>query len=88
MEKGAAFIQRMREDAEFRQKVNACANGLDRLAFLKREGYDFAPFVEILNNLSSCQPAPDGSRQPGKSASHRQSGPNFWSRITQIFRSP
>jgi hypothetical protein len=88
METGAAFIKRMQEDAEFRQKVNACADGADRLAFLKNEGYDFTPFMQILDNLSSSQPTPDGSRQPGKSASHRQSGPNLWSRITQIFRSP
>ena len=27
METGVEFIQRMQEDAEFRRKVNACANG-------------------------------------------------------------
>jgi len=38
METGVAFLQRMQEDAEFRQRVNACANGVELLAFLKSEG--------------------------------------------------
>ena len=33
MKTGFEFIQRIQEDAEFRQKVNACPNGLARLAF-------------------------------------------------------
>jgi len=88
MDTGVSFLQRMQDDAEFRQKVNACANGLDRLAFLKSEGYDFTPVMQILDNLSSCQQTPDRLVQPGKSTSPRQSGPNLWSRITQIFRNP
>jgi hypothetical protein len=88
MKTGVSFIQRMKDDDEFRQKVNACANGVDRLAFLKSEGYDFTPFMQILNNLSSCQQTSGGLRQPDKSKSPRQSGPNLWNRITQIFRSP
>jgi predicted ribosomally synthesized peptide with nif11-like leader len=88
METGIAFIQRMQEDAEFKQKVDACADGADRMAFLKSEGYDFTPFMEILDNLSSRQPASAGSRQPGQSTSHRLSAPNLWRRITQIFRPP
>ena len=88
MKTGVPFIQRMKDDAEFRQKVNACANGVDRLAFLKSEGYDFSPVMKILDNLSSCQQTSGGLRQPGKSTIPRQRGSNLWSRITQIFRSP
>jgi hypothetical protein len=86
MEIGVRFIQRMQEDAEFRQKVNACANGVERLAFLKIEGYDFTPFVQILDNLSSSQPSAGGLGQPGEPASHGQGAPGFWSRISQRFR--
>jgi hypothetical protein len=88
MEKGVSFIQRMREDSEFRQKVNACANSLERLAFLKSEGYDFFPFIQILNNLSSCNQSAAGLGQAGKGTSHQQGAPGLWSRITQIFRTP
>ena len=41
MKTGVEFLQMMREDAEFRQKVNACPNGAARLAFLQSQGYDF-----------------------------------------------
>jgi hypothetical protein len=88
MAPGNAFIQRMQEDAEFRQKVKACADGADRLAFLKSEGYDFTPFIQILDNLSPNQTASVRLRQPGKSASHQQSGTSLWSRITRIFHTP
>jgi len=86
MEIGVGFIQRMQEDAEFRQKVEACASGVERLAFLKREGYDFTPFMQILDNLSSSQPSAGGLGQPGERASHRQGARGFWSRISQILR--
>ena len=85
MDIGVGFIQRMQEDAEFRQKVNACANGAERLAFLKREGYDFTTFMQILDNLSSRQPSAGGLGQPVEPASYRQGVPGFWSRISQIF---
>ncbi len=88
METGVAFIQRMREDAEFRQKVNACADGVERLAFLKSEGYDFTPFLQIMDDLSSSQQSAGGLGQPGTSTSHRQGAPSLWSRITQIFHTP
>jgi hypothetical protein len=88
METGVSFIQRMQEDAEFRQKVNACANGVERLAFLKSEGYDFTPFIQILDKLSSSQQSTGGLEQPCEPPSHRQSAPGLWSRITQIFRTP
>lgn len=88
MERGVSFIQRMREDAEFRLKVNACANSLERLAFLKSEGYDFSPFLQILNTMSSGQHSAGGLGQPGKSASQQPGAPSLWSRITQIFRTP
>jgi hypothetical protein len=51
MKTGFEFIQRMQEDAEFRRKVNACLEGEERLAFLKNEGYDFTPFVQIIDNV-------------------------------------
>jgi hypothetical protein len=86
METGVAFIQRMQEDAEFRQEVNACANSLERLAFLKSQGYDFTPFIQILDNLSSIQQSDSGLGLPGERASHRQGAPGLWSRISQIFR--
>jgi len=86
METGVAFLQRMQEDAEFRQRVNACANGVELLAFLKSEGYDFAPVMQILDNLSSSQPSAGGLGQPGVLSSHGQGVPGFWSRIGQIFR--
>jgi hypothetical protein len=88
METGIAFIQRMQEDAEFRRKVNACLEGEERLAFLKSEGYDFYPFIQILNDLSSGKQSTDGLGHPGESASHQQGAPGLWSRITQIFRTP
>ena len=88
MDTGAAFIQRMKEDAEFRQKVDACANGMERMAFLKSEGYDFAPFIQILNKLSSCQEPAGGLGQPDKNPSQPQGAPSLWSRISQIFRTP
>jgi hypothetical protein len=88
METGVAFIQRMQEDVEFRRQVNACANGVERLAFLKKEGYDFSPFIQILNNLSSPKPPIDGLRHPGQSASPWPGAPSLWSRITRIFRTP
>jgi hypothetical protein len=86
MQTGGAFVQRMHEDAEFRQKVNACANGAERLAFLKSEGYDFTPFLQIMDNLSSSQQSAGGLGQPGTGTRHRQGAPGLWSRITQIFR--
>jgi len=75
MKTGFEFIQRMHEDAEFRQKVNACPEGEERLAFLRSEGYDFTPFVRILDNLSGSQPPiewrqePEGGAGPGKATS-------------------
>ena len=73
---------------EFRQKMNACANGLERLAFLKSEGYDFSPFIRILDNLSSQQHPVGKCGQPGENTSRRSGDPGLWCRITQIFRTP
>ena len=72
METGVSLVQRMQEDAEFRQNLNACANGVERLALLKIEGYDFTRFIQIWDNLSSRQPSAGGLGQPGERASHRQ----------------
>jgi len=51
MKTGVEFLQRMQEDAEFLQKVNASPNGAARLAFLQSERYDLNPFVQILKDL-------------------------------------
>lgn len=84
MKTGLEFIQRMQEDAVFRQKVNAHPQGEERLAFLRSEGYDFGPFIQILNNLSSGQRSPGGWSQPGGSAIRGNEPPGFFSRISQI----
>ena len=86
MKTGFEFIQRIQEDAEFRRKVNACPEGEERLAFLKSEGYDFSPFIQILNNLSSDKQSTGGLGHPGESASPRQGASGFLGRISQIFR--
>ena len=86
MKTGFEFIQRIQEDAEFRRQVNACPEGEERLAFLKKEGYDFSPFIQILNNLSSCKQSNGGLEHPGESADPRQGASGFLGRISQIFR--
>lgn len=86
MKTGFEFIQRIQEDAEFRRKVNACPEGEERLAFLKKEGYDFFPFTQILNNLSSGKQPTGGLGHPGESAGPRQGASGFIGRISQIFR--
>ena len=88
MKTGFEFIQRIQEDAEFRRRVNACPEGEARLAFLKKEGYDFSPFIQILNNLSSCKQSNGGLGYPGQSASSRQGASGFLGRIRHIFRAP
>jgi hypothetical protein len=86
MKMGVEFLQRMNEDAEFRQEVNACPDGAARLAFLRTKGYDFTPFAQILDNLSS-------GRQPGSKVppSTQPARPNsgasgFVGRLSLIFR--
>ena len=86
MKTGVEFLQRMQEDAEFRQKVNACPNGAARLAFLQSEGYDFTPFVQILDNLSSGQWPIGGLTRSGGSASPKPGASGFVGRLKQIFR--
>ena len=86
MKTGYEFIQRIHEDAEFRRQVNACPEGEERLAFLKSQGYDFSPFILIMNNLSSGKQSTGGLGHPGKSASPRQGASGFLARISQIFR--
>lgn len=88
MKTGLEFIQRMQEDAEFRRKVNACLEGEERFAFLKIEGYDFTPFVQIMKNLSSGQPSAGWLEQPGESAGPKQGASGFLGRLSQIFRTP
>ena len=86
MKTGVEFLQRMQEDAEFRQKVNACPNGAARLAFLQSEGYDFTPFVQILDNLSSGKWPTGGLTRSGGSASPMPGASGFVGRLRQIFR--
>jgi hypothetical protein len=86
MKTGFEFIQRIQEDAEFRRKVNACLEGEERLAFLKSEGYDFSPFIQILNSLSSGKQSNGGLGHSAESVSPRQSSSGFLGRISQIFR--
>ena len=86
MKTGFEFIQRIHEDAEFRRQVNACSEGEERLAFLKSQGYDFSPFILIMNNLSSGKQSTGGLGHPGKSAIPRQGASGFLARISQIFR--
>ena len=88
MKTGFEFIQRIQQDAEFRRKVHACPEGEERFALLESEGYDFSPFIQILNNLSSCQQSNGGLGHPGESASPRQGASGFLGRIRQIFRAP
>ena len=86
MKTGDEFIKRMQEDAEFRRKVNACPSGPERLAFLKSQGYDFSPFIQILNNLSTGKQSTGWPGQPGASASHEPAASGFLGRISQMFR--
>jgi len=86
MKSGFDFIQRMQQDAEFRRKVNACLHSEERLAFLKKEGYDFTPFIQIINQLSSWQRSIGEFRQPGGSAIPAKGRSGLLARINQIFR--
>ena len=86
MKSGDEFIKRMQEDAEFRRAVNACPDGPERLAFLKSQGYDFSPFIRILNNLSTGKQSSGWSGQPVGSASYEPAASGFLGRISQIFR--
>ena len=86
MKTGYEFIQRIHEDAEFRRQVNACLEGEERLAFLKSQGYDFSPFIQILDNLSSGQQSAGGLVQLSEPAGPRRGASGFLGRISQIFR--
>jgi hypothetical protein len=88
MKTGCEFIQRLKEDAEFRRQVNDCPEGEERLAFLKKAGYDFSPFIQVLNNLSSGKPSPGGPGHTGAGASPRQGASGFLGHLRQIFRAP
>jgi hypothetical protein len=83
MTTGVEFIRRMQEDAEFRQQVQAQPRE-ERLTFLRNEGYDFSPYIQILNNLSSGRRTPwerpysGGRGIPGKQTS------KFLDRIRQL----
>lgn len=42
IESAKAYMLRMREDPEFRRKVNACGNPEENWAFIRAEGFDFS----------------------------------------------
>jgi hypothetical protein len=81
MKEAAQFIKRMQEDAEFRQKVKARFEGEERLAFLKSEGYDFSPFIQILNNLSDVHRSAGGVRPPGGRVGPKPGASRFLGRL-------
>jgi hypothetical protein len=81
MKTGVEFLQRMRKDAAFRQKVNACPDGPARLAFLQSHGYDFTAFVQILDNLSSGRRAAGASKGSGQQAGPGQGTSGFIDRL-------
>lgn len=86
MKTGVAFIQRIQQDPEFRRQVHACPEGEERLAFLRSEGYDFSPFIEILNTISSGQQPAAGLGHPGQNTHPRQNPSGFLGRVRQLFR--
>jgi len=86
METGIEFIRRMQEDAAFRKQVESCPDGKTRLAFLKSQGYDFSPFLQIMECLSYGPPSGRGLGRPGESVLPRNGPAGFWNRIGQIFR--
>jgi hypothetical protein len=88
MKTGLEFIQRMQEDAEFRRQVNARPGGEARLAFLRSQGYDFSPFIQILDHLSYGPPPAQELGRPGGGAIPRKGPSGFWGRLGQIFRPP
>ena len=86
MNTGIALIQRLQTDADFRRRMHAFPAGEERLAFLRSEGYDFSPYIGILNQLSSPTPLAGEVRPPGASAGPRQAASDFLGRIRQMFR--
>jgi hypothetical protein len=86
MKTGIEFIQRMQEDAEFRQRVHACPDGEARVAFLKSQGYDFTPFIQIVDHLSYGPPSAKGLGRPGRGAIPRKGPSGFGGRLGQILR--
>ena len=86
MRTGIEFIQRMREDAVFREKVNSCPGGEARLAFLKSQGYDFAPFARIMDVLSADQWSTGAGGQPEHPNISGRRSPGILTRISQMWR--
>jgi hypothetical protein len=86
MKTGQEFIQRMKKDREFREKVHACSDRETRLAFLHSQGYDFTPFIQIIDNMSP------GTRVPGSFPASpcrprpRKNPAGFWGRLGRLWR--
>ena len=49
MESAKAFVERMKNDEEFRDKVNECKDAEARKALVLKEGYDFT-----VEDIQSC----------------------------------
>ena len=41
IESAKAYVERMKNDEEFRKKVLACTDATERMALVKAEGFDF-----------------------------------------------
>lgn len=41
IQSGKAFVERMKNDEDFRKKVNECKDHDSRTAYVKKEGFDF-----------------------------------------------
>ena len=86
MKTGLEFIQRMKKDQEFREKVQACPDGETRLAFLHSQGYDFTPFIKIIDNMPVGPQVPAGFPEPGGRPRPRQRPAGFLGRLGRLWR--
>jgi len=49
IESAKAYVERMKNDEDFREKVTACRDGETRIAFVKEAGYEFtAEDIELV----------------------------------------
>jgi hypothetical protein len=88
MKTGIDFIQRLQRDAEFRRQVHACLQSKECLAFLKKAGYDFTKFMQIIKQLSLWNRPPGEVTRPGGTATPGKPRLGFLARLNQLFRAP